>query len=275
MKILRSLALSASLAGALAVAPPAAAQEGGTAAENDAMMAELMGMFAAEPLTPEQEARLPLAGQVIDKMIPPGSLGEVMGDMFDGFLGPIVQRASEPRTGDFAQQIGLESWELEMDEAAVAEAAAIIDPVREERNARMATVMPDIMSKMMSAMEPTMRSAMTEVFAVTFDTRELTDINAFFATESGASFARKSMTMSSDPRVLRASMQAMPEMMAAFGNLEAQMQAATADLPAPRGFAELSRAEQARLAELTGFTVAELAERVEAAKAVEDEAAEL
>ncbi len=271
MKLLRSFALSTALASALTVSAPALAQEEGNTAENDAMMSELMAMFATEPLTPEQEARLPLAAEVLEKMMPPGSLGEVMGNMFDGFLGTVMQKATEPKAADFAKKIGLEIWELEMDDAAVAEAAAIIDPVREERSARMAAVMPEIMTNMMNAMEPTMRSAMTEVFAVTFDTKELTDINAFFATESGASFARKSLTMSSDPRVLRASMEAMPQMMASFENLEEQMEEATADLPEPRGFAELSSEEQARIAELTGYSVDELAERAAAAASEEVE----
>lgn len=264
MKTLRSLALSASLAGALAVSAPAVAQDEGNASDNDAMMAEMMAMFAAEPLTPEQEARLPLAAEVIDKMMPPGSLAEVMGDMFgmEGMLGPILQRATEPRVADFAAQIGLKAWELDMDDAAVAEAASIIDPVREERNQLRAGVMPEIMTNMMNSMEPAMREAMTEVFAIQFDARELTDISAFFSTESGAAFAKKSMSMSSDPRVLGASMKAMPEMMASFENMEAQMEEATAALPDPRGFADLSADEKARIAELTGYSVNELTERV-------------
>ncbi|XUU61293.1 hypothetical protein ACRAQ6_03195 [Erythrobacter sp. HA6-11] len=269
MKMFRKLVASASLAGALAFSTPALAQDE-SASQNDQMMAEMMAMFQTEPLTPEQEARLPLASEVINKMMPPGSLSEVMGQMFDGFLGPIMQRATEPKAADFAGQLGLETWEIDMDEAAVAEAAAIIDPVREERGERMAAVMPAIMTDMMNAMEPTMRTAMTEVFAISFDTQELTDINAFFATESGAAFARKSMNMSSDPRVISASMKAMPEMMGAFENMEAQMEEATADLPEPRGFADLSAAEQARVAELTGYSVEELAQRAaEAEEATE------
>ncbi|WP_394730157.1 hypothetical protein [Altererythrobacter sp. GH1-8] len=275
MKLLRSLALSASLAGAMAVSAPAIAQDEGKASENDAMMAEMMAMFAAEPLTPEQEARIPLAAEVINKMIPPGSLSEVMGDMFgmEGMLGPILTKAQEPRVADFAGQLGLEAWELEMNDAAVAEAASIIDPAREERGARKAAVMPEIMTNMMNAMEPAMREAMTEVFAIQFDVKELTDINAFFSTESGAAFARKSMKVSSDPRVLGASMKAMPQMMASFANMEAQMEATTADLPQPRGFADLSAEEQTRMAELTGYSVDELAERA-AASAAEEDAAE-
>lgn len=271
MKILRSLTLSASLAGALAVSAPALAQDEGAASDNDAMMAEMMAMFTAEPLTAEEEARIPLAAEVINKMMPPGTLAEVMGDMFgmEGMLGPIMQRAVEPRVADFAGQLGLEAWELDMDAAAVAEAAAIIDPVRDERNQLKAGVMPEIMTNMMNAMEPTMREAMTEVFAIQFSVQELNDINAFFSTESGAAFAKKSMNMSSDPRVLGASMKAMPEMMASFANMEAQMEAATADLPQPRGFADLSAEEQRRMAELTGFTVDELAERAAASAAEE------
>ena len=266
MKLLRSFALSSALAGSLVMSAPAIAQEE-TASQDEAMMAEMMAMFATEPLTAEEESRLPLAGEVIDKMMPPGTLGEVMGDMFDGILKPIMAKATEPTTGDFATNLGLETWELlDMDEAAIAEAAGIVDPLRDERSARVADVMPAIMTDAMNAMEPTMRKVMTEMFAVYFNETELADINGFFATESGAAFAKSYMTMSSDPRLIGGMMEAMPEMMGAFENIETKMAEATADMPEPRSFAELSGEEQARIAELTGYGVEELAERAAASE---------
>ncbi|NVE95505.1 DUF2059 domain-containing protein [Altererythrobacter lutimaris] len=269
MKIFRKLVASASLAGALALSAPAFAQDEAPS-QDEQVLAEMMAMFQTEPLTPEQEARLPLAGEVIDRMMPPGTLGEVMGQMFDGMLGPLMQRATEPKAADFAGQLGLETWEIDMDEAAITEAATIVDPLRDERNERTAAVFPEIMTEMMNAMEPTMRKVMTEVYAVYFNEAQLNDINAFFATDSGSAFAKSYMTMSSDPRVIGGMMEAMPQMMGAFENMETRLADATADMPEPRGFADLSAAEQARIAELTGYSVEELAERAaETAEATE------
>ena len=109
------------------------------------------------------------------------------------------------------------------------------------------------MGKMMTATEPVMREAMSQLYAINFDTRELADIDAFFSTESGAAYARKSFTMASDPRMTGAMMQAMPEMMGSFAEIEADMAAAVADLPPVRTYADLDAAQRARLAERSGL----------------------
>ena len=88
--------------------------------------------------------------------------------------------------------------------------------------------------------------------------RELDDIDAFFSTESGLSYARKSFAMSSDPRIIAASMESLPTIMGSLGEFETDLAAAAADLPEPRTFAELSAEERARLAELLGWSVEEL-----------------
>lgn len=246
-------ALFATAALTLAFASPATAQE----SEED-VMAMMAQMFPVEPLSEEEQARLPLSQEIIGKMIPPGTLGEMMGSMFDGIMEPIMEMASTARAGDVAKLLGVESYQLDMSEEALSEAAQILDPVRDERNAAISAVMPKMMGRVMDAMEPSMRKAMTEAYAITFTDQELNDINAFFSTESGLSYARKSFTLSSDPRVIGASLEAMPAMMEIFGQMESEMEAATADLPPERGFADLSQAEIDRLAELTGLSVDEI-----------------
>ncbi len=249
--ITKALAATAPLA--LAFGTPAAAQE----SEED-VMAMMAQMFPVEPLTPEQEARLPLAQEIIGKMIPPGTLGEMMGGMFDQIMGPIMQMATQASSGDVAEMLGVSRYELDMSDEALGEVAMILDPVRDERNAAMSAVMPALMTRMMEAMEPTMRKAMSEAYAVTFTDEELVDIDTFFSTESGLSFARKSFTLSSDPRVIGASLEAMPAMMEVFGTMESEMEAATADLPPMRGYEDLSASELARISELTGLSVEDI-----------------
>ena len=57
---------------------------------------------------------------------------------------------------------------------------------------------------------------------------------------------------------MAASMESLPVIMGSIGELETEMEAAVADLPEPRTFAQLSADERTRLAELLGWSVEEL-----------------
>ncbi|MDP4605073.1 MAG: hypothetical protein NWS68_02840 [Erythrobacter sp.] len=270
---------AATAALALAVAAPAlAAQDAGqdagqdeevmledaeaaSASEADEMqqaMAMLGAMFPAEPLTADQEARLPQAQRIINRMIPEGTLAEMMGSMFDQMLGPIMQAGGSPATGTVSKATGLNAFSLDLTPEQTEELATIFDPAWAERQKREMALFPDMMAKMMGAMEPGMRKAMAELYAINFNPTELNEIEAFFLTETGTSYARKSFAMSSDPRIISASMEAMPAMMATIGSLEQAVADATADLPAKRSFTDLTPAEKTKVAEMTGYTVEEI-----------------
>ena len=261
MRNLKKALLVAGAALALA-GSPALAQDDAPVDQQAEMMAAMQQMFPKEPLTAEEESRLPQAQGIIEKMIPPGTLGEMMGGMFDKMMGPIMQMAASNPRGEVAGQLGVEASELDLTDEQAVELADILDPAWRERNEAIGAVMPNLMKRMMATMEPTMRKAMAEAYAIYFNERELADIDAFFSTESGLNFARKSFTMSSDPRILGASMEALPAMMAGFADMEAQMQAATADLPEKRGWGELSSANRARIAALTGMDQATIEENM-------------
>ncbi len=253
------LTLGASLA---LIGQPLAAQD-----QPDAeTMAALTEMFAAEPLTAEQQARLPQAQTIVAKVIPEGSLQEMMDGMFDGLLGGLIamdagREATVEDTGSFvADQLGLDGSDLSLTASQINEFADMFDPARVERKKREAGLIPDMMGEMMTVMEPTMRRVMAEMYAISFTAAELNDIDAFFSTESGATFARKSFTMASDPRVMSASMESLPDMMGVFATMESRMAEATADLPPARSFTELTAAERAKIASATGYDEGTLAE---------------
>ena len=259
MKLGKSI-LTAGAALAL-IAQPAAAQDEAEAADSSAEIFEAMAaMFPKEPLSAEEESRLPLASTIVDRMIPPGTLGEMMGGMFDQMLGPVMEMVASNPKGDVADQLGIEAAMLDLSEEQTIEIAGILDPNWQERNQLVAAVMPELMKGMMETMEPAMRTAMTEAYAIYFNEQELADIDAFFSTPSGLNFARKSFTMSSDPRIIAASMESLPAMMATFGEMETKMEEATAALPEPRGWSDLSASDRGRLAELTGMSETELQE---------------
>ncbi|MBD2843364.1 DUF2059 domain-containing protein [Erythrobacter rubeus] len=223
--------------------------------EFEQAMAAAGTMFAVEPLSAEQEGRLPQASRIVALMIPEGTLAEMMGSTFDQIMGPMIQvgvsaaKTAVPEISGLADDLTDEESE---------EIAGIFDPAWKERQDAQMAILPAMMTEMMTLMEPSMRTAMSELYAINFSQTELNEIEAFFQTDAGASFARKSFTMSSDPRIIAASMEMMPAMMGLISDMEERRKAVGADLPAKRGFYELSSAEQARVAELLGVTTEEI-----------------
>ncbi len=248
---------------ALGLVPTGAlAQQADEAATGTAQMDQAMSAFAeafiVEPLTAEQEARLPLARSVVERIMPPGTLGEMMGSMFEGVLGPLGAMSQPGPAAIVAQQLGLAESDLTMDDQQAARAAAMFDPAWEERGRRQAEALPAVMGAVMATMEPAMRSAMSELYAVHFSDGELADIAAFFATPSGGAYARKSYSLASDPRLLAAVFTEMPALMGSMMTMQQQLDEATADLPSPRTYADLSATERKRLADMVGLNVDDL-----------------
>ena len=206
----------------------------------------------------EQEARLPQAQRIITLMIPEGTMSEMMGAMTDRLLGPIMAAAQAPALDTVGKALGVEGSQLSLTPEQAAELAALFDPPYLERHEREKALFPGLMRDMMTVMEPSMRKAMSELYAINFSQGELDGIEAFFRTDVGTAYARKSFAMSSDPRIIGATMEAMPQMMGAFADMERKMAEATADLPARRSFADLPAAEQRKVARLTGLSVEEI-----------------
>jgi hypothetical protein len=243
-------------------AQPVMAQEEDSGADMVAAMAE---MFKVDPLTAEQQARLPLAREVIVTIMPEGAMVEAMDGMFDGMMKPLMKMASAATSETLEKDLGVVSIPREMSEAEIMEASLLIDPVREERNERITELMPELMADMMRPMEPIMREAMIEIYAIHFTNKELTDLRAFFQTESGLSYARKSLTLQQDPRMVSAMMNSMPVIMGSIGDMVKKMEERMADLPEQRVYADLSAEQRQRLEALTGLEQAELESGLEAA----------
>ncbi|KWV91270.1 DUF2059 domain-containing protein [Erythrobacter sp. YT30] len=265
------LAAASGFALALSAIPAAAQESEPSADEMEQMMAGLSEAFPTEPLTADQEARLPQATRIVGLMIPEGSMAEMMGTMFDDLLGPLSDAAGGAAVSAIAEGTGLTTFELDLEKEQAAELALLFDPAWEERRARESKLLPEMMGEVMSAMEPSMRKAMSELYAINFNDTELAEIEAFFLTDTGASFARKSFTMSSDPRIIGASMEVMPQMMETFMGMETRIAEATADLPEKRAFADLSAEEKAKVAEATGYSVEEIEGSSSATEAAWDE----
>ena len=222
------------------------------AMDEAAVLAMMSGLFQAEPLTAEQEARLPAATAIVATMMPEGFYGEIMRDMMEKTMRPMMAMFSEP---DF-----LLASRLTLDEAALAELSdaekqellTMLDPAWDQRADTMVDALISNMGGAFAAVEPPVRAGLAKAYAVRFDEAQLADISAFFATPTGGEFARQSMALFADPQVMGATMEAMPEMIGSFTEMETAMEAALESLPAERDYADLSMAQRARMADLLG-----------------------
>lgn len=247
---------------ALLLLPVGVAAQDDTAPELD-IFAGLAQAFTAEPLTPEQQARLPAAAALVDRIIPPGSVQDMMGSMFGNVINPLMEAVEPDPVAVVAERLDLVGQPLDLTPQQAEAAATMLDPAWRERKRREAAAMPAVTSRMMEAMEPAIRTAMAELYAIHFTAAELADIDAFFATPSGASYARKSLSMSSDPRLMATIMQQMPVMFEAMASMEAEMAALTADLPPVRSYGDLTANERKGLARMLGMTAEDLQYAIE------------
>ena len=271
--------VACALAGAsLMVGTPALAQVDLAVeqAELQEMMDIMSTAFQAEPLTPEQEARLPAAKKAVAAMMPDGFYRKMMDDVVGQMMGPLQNDfGDEAMAAQVEQQVGLSIEELEernLSKEQLGEAITILDPAARERSEVMTRVIVDGLTEVYSALEPALREGMSRAYAARFTDKQLSDINAFFATETGAVFAAESMAMMGDPQVMGAMSEATPLVMEQFPRLFEKMEAREAELPKQRKFADLSAADRKKVAGLLKLSVAELETRMVAAETSEVEA---
>ena len=254
------------------IAPPlpAAAQEASERSWDQSGDAAAMGemfasMFTSEPLTPEQEARLPAAKAIVDTMMPPGFYGEMMSEAMAGSLKPIMAMFNGATGADMLLGSRLDvdpaTRDALSDEEKI-ELANLLDPAFDQRGAIMPELMNAIMRDVAVAIEPGFREGMAKAYAVRFDERQLADIAAFFATPTGAVYATENLKLMTDPQVMSASMQAMPQMMNQLGGIEAQIREAMEALPPERAIEELSDEQRARAAAILGVDAAALSQYI-------------
>lgn len=271
--------VNAMAAAALVCAVPAAAQEDPEHSESamspedlDEFAGMMAGLFQTEPLTEEQNARLPAAQAVVGEMMPDGFYGEMMAGMMDKMLRPMLTMFSQPEFV-LGARLAVDAETIEaLEEGEQAELTAMLDPAYEARGDAMVAVLTSRMGGMFTAMEGPMREGLSKAYAVRFDDAQLADIAAFFATPTGGEYARESMALFADPQVMQASMQALPAMMSGFGDIESAMREAMAALPAERGYGDLTEAQRERMAELLDVDPAQLADLVNPPKSMDDAA---
>ena len=257
--MLKKFTIGAAL-GVLAFTTPVTAQEQNT--EEARAMETIANIFGdAEPLTPEQESRMPAAKLVVDKIFPAGTYAKMMEESMKPMMDSIMGGMLELPAAELVKLSGVSYVQVdEMAEGTVGEAMAILDPAYAERSKRMSDVTVKLVTDVMNEIEPSYREGLTRAYAVRFPEAELTELNAFFSTPTGNNYASQSLLIYTDPQVMSAMSEMMPAMMEMMPKMIAAMGEASADLQAPRKYSELSEEEQDRLASLLGISRDELAE---------------
>jgi hypothetical protein len=273
---MRVLVKGIAAAAVLTFAMPATAQQPQEAADNTQLIQALEQAYKPEPLTPEQQERLPAATRAAGRVMPNGFYARIMQSSMDRIMGPLLDQFTVPSVEDLAKDIGYQgSKKPQLDAATTKRLLLVIDPVADQR-AKVATGL--IMSKivdMMSQFEGPIREGLAKSYAVRFTDQQLADINAFFATPTGEVYASQSMEAFTDPQTMSAMAQTMPLFVQQFQQQLPQifggLQEALSKMPSPRTFSDLSPPERQQLATAFGISVDQL--RTSMARVARDRAA--
>lgn len=204
---------------ALALSVPAVAQDITTTADNPEKTA----------IAP---ARLAAAQTTVDHLFPLGTYERMMKGTMDQIMDSIMGQMFERPVAETLKSYGIEDEELDaMGDTSFNELMKEKDPHFEERMKISTRVMMDEMVKLMTAMEPEIRTALTKIYARKFTVQQLTEMNAFFATNTGSIFARDYMMVFVDPEMMQSMMSMVPEMMQSMPDIMKKVEDATKHLP--------------------------------------------
>jgi hypothetical protein len=241
------------------------------AAAGAAFLAFAAPVLAAEPAPPApakvEPARLAAARQTVDYVFPAGTYGRMMGETMDKLMDTIMDSTMRLPMKDLAGMSGVDTEKL--GEGSLAEMMEIYDPAYKERMRLSTRAMMDEIMGLMTQFEPEIRSGLASAYARRFDGGQLAEMNRFFATPTGKAYAADSYLIMMSPDVMEKMTAFMPQMMKAMPAIVGKVKDATARLPAPRSFADLSDAEKDKLARILGISRNKLDEN-EAAKAADD-----
>ena len=216
-------------------------------------------VFAADPLTPEQEARLPLAKRMTDRVFPEGSFSVIMDQSMEPMMDIMMATVTEDPRTQLSELTGIPAESLgELEDDTAQEALTLLDPQHEERNARLGEIVIDMIGDLYEAIEPSYREALARAFTTRFESGEMEELLVFFDTPIGGKFAKESFLVQYDPQMMGI-MEAMgPAMGEIMPDMMTKMIELAADYPEGRTFKELSGAEKSRLARMLDKSEAEL-----------------
>ncbi|RZM20120.1 MAG: hypothetical protein EOP67_55225 [Sphingomonas sp.] len=208
---------------------------------------------AAHPGAPTDPARLAVARRVAARLLPPGVYKQLMSGSMDAIMGSVGGAMKAMPLGQIAQMGGMKVEDAQkLDKIDLTQIMAIYDPRWEERQQLTMHAMLGAMGDFFTTMEPELRDGMAHAYANRFSLAELTDLDRYFGTPTGAKYAATVTTIMTDPAVMNTMKDMMPRMMQQMPHFMEAATKATAALPPPRRMEDLTPAEKARLAKAMG-----------------------
>ncbi|HSG33077.1 MAG TPA: DUF2059 domain-containing protein [Sphingomonadaceae bacterium] len=272
---MKSKALVFAAAFALGSSPAAAQDLSDIFGDGPNPITIMKDVLKADPLTAEEEARLPAARQVADSLMPPGAYGKAMQESF-GPLADRIMAVMEPGPAErVADLTGLLETDLEnVSEGNLEAVATMLDPDEKERNSKMVEFAFLEISALLDRIEPFYRDGLARAYAKRFDAAELAQINAFFATPAGSKYAGSMMAVMMDPQVMAKIPDMIPAAVGQVAEAGTRFVMNLDTIPQARKVDDLSPAERARMLSLLGMNEDEYAELTAAALEAEWEDSE-
>lgn len=182
-------------------------------------------LFPAGPQpTPE---RLALSRTSVSGLLPDGTYARLVNDVMD----TMVDRVMNFSEADFGAK-GKDGKPPSTD--TLRQAALKDDPHFDERMKIIRRIVGEEMVKIGAIIEPKVREGLARSMARRLDAKQLTDLNAFLATDSGKAYGRENMGMWVDSDVMRSIFASMPELFITLPGVIGRIDKETAHLPKPK-----------------------------------------
>lgn len=232
-------------------------------------------IFGLQDLPPVDESRLPAARAVASAI----SQRESVEQMFDGLYGRAFKNVSHNfarvKPSELSIAFGLSAADAEkVSRDDLKAVAAILDPQRDARDARMKAIAQPIVDLLLDTMVPRIQEGQARALARRFTADQLADIGKFLQTPAGAAFGAQLLPLNADPELMAAMVKAVPDVLPrledvvkpAINNLES--------LPVPQDLKSLSDADLRKVAKILKMDFKTLKAQIAANKAEEEKAAE-
>ncbi|MBV1689176.1 DUF2059 domain-containing protein [Novosphingobium sp. G106] len=211
---------------------------------------------AAAPVDP---VRLAAARRTVDFVFPAGTYARLMDGKMSGLMDQMMDTVGKMPLRQLAALGGISQDKVsKLGDGTLKEVMAIYDPHYQERSQLTLRAMTGELVPLMTQFEPAVRDGLAQAYARRFTAQQLDELNRFFATPTGTAYAADSFAIFMDREVMSKMSEIMPAMIKEMPGMMARMKEATASLPPPRNFEDLTAAERQKLATLLGVSVDEL-----------------
>jgi len=230
--------------------------------EMDEAIALIEKMFDTSSLPPVEPARLVLAQKTMTALIPAGSLEKMIDNLYGKMFKTIMGEFGGQSDLMLSIKTGVESDKIAtLDEATKTKVADMFDPHRKEREDQITKVIKPLISEVLGDMEPPMREGLAKAYARKFTATQLTDLNGFLATPTGALYANEWMALQADPEVMVSVIKAVPPLVTKFIDRAPQIEKDMKDLPQEKQLSDFTDKDLAKLAKLMKVDVKVLKEQ--------------